>query len=445
MTKRMHTNTQSTAGAVLGVALLAASTLQAELVDWGDPIDYRVTITTSLDIPKSEGATRVRVIHSLPVENIWSKGDKNSAARNISSSPQGGRIKRDRELGGSYVAWEERVPRAGGKFEFSTTYETTSARRWPSEQAVSKARWKSRTVEKVEGAHPEILQQAELLIKEGSPIEAFKKFSAWLKGRIAYDASVPNEGVDDTMANGAGHCGHFAGVMLQFAKTLGVEAKASGGANLRAEDGGTNGPLFSLRPTWSNTHAWVELNLPGVGWVEAEPTGGEDIFQIPERYVKTRGVTQNYRVEILKDGKWQRTEWVAKDEGKGFTSPVGERNVISFSVVGGGDKKMAADTGDAEEVGGAGGMAASSGTATEDEPGGASRPQADAGVAKVREARLTQRTAFHVKHKGFVVGTVTVPAGGAVEVLDQDGERVLVKRGASEAKWVSAISLDAPL
>ncbi len=442
------------AGALLVFGVLNSAL--GEELEWSEEIVYQVTITTSFDIPKENNASKIRVIHALPVENRWSEGEEGSAGRNIKTTPDGGRIKKDRESGGSYIEWEERIPANGGHFKFSTTYETTSAKRWPSEETLKDARWRRKTVERVQGAHHEVVKKAEELIKEDSPVEAFKKFSKWMRQRITYDASVPNNGVDDTMANGAGHCGHQAGVILQFAKLLGIESRPSGGSSLRRPDGGIDGTLFSLRPTWSNTHAWIELNFPGVGWVDAEPVGEDNMFEIPRHYVKTRGITQNYKAELLEGGAWERTVWEPKEEGVGFFSPVGERNVITFRVLDDrsdteekhkeatGESRNTVAEGDnwsgEEGVSGEDGSGDATATTITTTTGGGEGVGAPRSGSAVQDngttGRLMDKTTFQLKRNGFLVGEITVPKGSEVKIIEKLDTWVLVKRGVAEPKWL---------
>ena len=220
---------------------------------------------------------------------------------------------------------------------FTTTYETTSVARGLHPDFSAQAKWKSQRVRFEREMHPEIRDQAKILIKEPNPLEALNKFSAWLDGRITYDASVDNKSVDDTLSNGAGHCGHWAAVLRQFAKAIGIESRPIGGSNLRHPDGATDKHLFQLNPTWSNTHAWVELNIPGVGWVEIEPAGKGNIFTVPANYVQTRGNFQNYDVKIMQGGKWVRPTWktVTENGSNRFVSDIGLRNVIKFEVLSG--------------------------------------------------------------------------------------------------------------
>lgn len=298
---------------------------------------YRVTITTSFDFPANSGIPRVQVSHGLPVERPWSEGDHDSSGRNVEFQPAKGDIENDRKSGASYIVWEERVPSKGGPMVFTTTYETTSVTRDIGSEGEKKAKWKSRRVRAEKDMHPEIVEQAKLLIEESTPLDALRKFSGWLEKRVVYDASVPNTCVDDTMSNGAGHCGHRAAVLRQFAEALGIASRPIGGAHLNHPDGATDGLLFKLNPTWSNTHAWVELEIPGLGWVEIEPVGKDKIFAVPARYVQTRGNFQNYDVRLMRGGKWVKPEWqtVSEDGGNRFVSDVGLRNVITFDVLSG--------------------------------------------------------------------------------------------------------------
>lgn len=312
---------------------------------------YRVTITTSLDFPEDSKISRVQVSHGLPVERPWSVGEHSSSGRSIQFEPGKGEVEHDRKSGASYINWEERVPSKGGPMVFTTTYETTSVTRAISPEAAERAKWKSRRVRAEKDMHPEIVEQAETLIKEPTPLEALKKFSEWLEKRIPYDASVPNTCVDDTMRNGAGHCGHRAAVFRQFTTALGLEARAIGGAHLTQADGGTDGSLFQLNPTWSNTHAWTEVEIPGLGWVEVEPVGKDKMFAVPADYVQTRGNFQNYEVLVMQGGKWVKPGWetVSENGSNRFVSNVGLRNVIKFEVLRGPETESEGN-GEAEQV-----------------------------------------------------------------------------------------------
>jgi len=331
----------------LVTATAFAVTDQSNLV-YSDATVYRISMTTSLDFPKNSEIPRVKISQALPVQRPWSGGEHNSSARNIEFQPTSGNIERDRKTGASFITWEERVPSKGGPMVFTVTYETTSVTRDISSDGKKKAKWKSRRVQTNKDMHPEIIEQAKLLIQEQTPLDALKKFSEWLKERVVYDASVPNNTtVADIMSNGAGHCGHRASVLLQFTEALGIPSRAIGGAHLNHPDGGIDKPLFKLRPTWSNNHAWIELDIPGLGWVEIEPVGKDKMFSVPSRYVQTRGKFQNHEVRIMQGGKWVGHRWEAVNENGSsyFASKIGLRNVITFEVLGDETSKAVAELG----------------------------------------------------------------------------------------------------
>jgi hypothetical protein len=322
--------------AFLCFAATAFGAADENYLAYSDATVYRIKMTTSLDLPRNSGIPRIKVSQALPVKRPWSEGEHDSSARNIEFQPGNADFSYDRKTGASFITWEERVPSKGGPMVFTTTYETTSVAREISPDGEKTAKWKSRRVQTDKGMHPEIVEQAKILIEESTPIEALRKFSEWLEKRVTYDASVPNTSVDDIMSNGAGHCGHRVSVLLQFTAALGIASRPIGGANLTDPAGGLDGDLFKLRPTWSNNHAWVELDIPGLGWVEIEPVGKDKIFSVPARYIQTRGNFQNHEVRIMEGGKWVGHRWeTVSENGKNrFASKVGLRNVITYEVLG---------------------------------------------------------------------------------------------------------------
>jgi transglutaminase-like putative cysteine protease len=90
-----------------------------------------------------------------------------------------------------------------------------------------------------------------------------------------------------TLELGSGSCRDFAVLMIEAARSLGlaarfvsgylyderlVDAQRAGGANAELLVGG------------GSTHAWVQIYLPGAGWVEFDPTnalvGGENLIRV---------------------------------------------------------------------------------------------------------------------------------------------------------------------
>jgi len=321
------------AHAALAAAVEAAG---SNLLTYSDETVYRVTITTSLDIPGNSKISRVQVSQGLPIERPWSEGEHSSSGRNIMFEPGDGKIEHNSKEGATSVNWEERVTGDGGPMSFTTVYETTSVTRELRPETAKKARWRSRRVQSDKKMNSEIVQQAETLIKEPNPLEAFNKFTKWLDSRFVYDATLNNVGVDDTLAKGGGHCGDYARIFLQFASAIGIPSRPIGGSNLNDRDGGAEKPGFEIKPIWSNTHTWVELEIPGLGWVETEPAGLDSPFKIPVKYVQNRGPFQNFKVMVKGPKGWVEPQWTATEDEHGrikFVSDVGLKNVISFEVL----------------------------------------------------------------------------------------------------------------
>lgn len=86
----------------------------------------------------------------------------------------------------------------------------------------------------------------------------------------------------DTLARRAGTCRDFAWLMVEALRRLGIAARFVSGYlySARAEMRGTG-----------STHAWCEAFLPGLGWVEFDPTNGltESPYLIPVAVARTPG------------------------------------------------------------------------------------------------------------------------------------------------------------
>lgn len=80
----------------------------------------------------------------------------------------------------------------------------------------------------------------------------------------------PQQGVQDpleTLRTGMGTCRDFAVLMMEAVRSLGYAARfVSGYLHVPGGDHGRVGG--------GSTHAWVQVYLPGAGWVEFDPTNG---------------------------------------------------------------------------------------------------------------------------------------------------------------------------
>lgn len=70
----------------------------------------------------------------------------------------------------------------------------------------------------------------------------------------------------ETLARGSGTCRDYALLMMEAARALGFAA--------RFVSGYVFDPAADPRLGGGSTHAWVQIYLPGAGWVEFDPTNG---------------------------------------------------------------------------------------------------------------------------------------------------------------------------
>lgn len=83
----------------------------------------------------------------------------------------------------------------------------------------------------------------------------------------------PEPGVQtprQTLGGGSGSCRDLALFMMEAARSLGIAARFVTGYLYDPTLGGSAGGLVG----GGTTHAWMQLYLPGAGWVECDPTNG---------------------------------------------------------------------------------------------------------------------------------------------------------------------------
>ncbi len=116
----------------------------------------------------------------------------------------------------------------------------------------------------------------------GATLDVLMEMTSRIKRQFAY-AAREAEGVQtplETLSLGSGSCRDFAVFMMEAARSLGLAARFVSGylydeSLIGAGEGMVGG---------GTTHAWVQIFLPGAGWVEYDPTnaliGGRNLIRV---------------------------------------------------------------------------------------------------------------------------------------------------------------------
>lgn len=111
------------------------------------------------------------------------------------------------------------------------------------------------------------------------------------KGRLAAGIQPPPE----TLRLGTGSCRDFAVLMIEAVRCLGLAARFVSGYIYVPSRAGRDERLGG-----GNTHAWVQVYVPGVGWLEFDPTNGivgsQDLIRV--------AVVREPRQAIPLSGSW---------------------------------------------------------------------------------------------------------------------------------------------
>jgi transglutaminase-like putative cysteine protease len=116
----------------------------------------------------------------------------------------------------------------------------------------------------------------------GKTFETLVAMTAAIRGQFQYEARY-SEGVQsplETLERGRGSCRDFAVFMMEAARSLGLAARFVSGYLYDEHLIGAAGGLVGT----GATHAWLQVFLPGAGWVEFDPTnalvGGRNLIRV---------------------------------------------------------------------------------------------------------------------------------------------------------------------
>ncbi|PSP45110.1 transglutaminase [Halobacteriales archaeon QH_6_66_25] len=114
-------------------------------------------------------------------------------------------------------------------------------------------------------------QTAELVSGADTPYEAARLIEQWLRTNKEYSLSVerPDGNIADSFLfeMEAGYCTYYATTMATMLRSQGIPARMAVGYNAGEPVGDDRYAVRGL-----NSHAWVEVYFPDVGWVSFDPT-----------------------------------------------------------------------------------------------------------------------------------------------------------------------------
>jgi transglutaminase-like putative cysteine protease len=110
---------------------------------------------------------------------------------------------------------------------------------------------------------------------EGGLVETqrlLERMTFAIKDTLTYAAreAEGTQAPDQTLALGSGSCRDYALLMMEAARSLGFAARFVSGYLYDPAAEGRDGAMTGA----GSTHAWVQIYLPGAGWVEFDPTNG---------------------------------------------------------------------------------------------------------------------------------------------------------------------------
>jgi transglutaminase-like putative cysteine protease len=117
---------------------------------------------------------------------------------------------------------------------------------------------------------------------EGRTLDVLVAMTTGIKEQFKY-AARDAEGVQtplDTLSLGSGSCRDFAVFMMEAVRSLGLAARFVSGYLYDESLIGAAGGMIG----GGATHAWLQVFLPGAGWVEYDPTnalvGGRNLIRV---------------------------------------------------------------------------------------------------------------------------------------------------------------------
>lgn len=264
---------------------------------------HRLRVTHTTRVTVEAGTARLQVWQAKPRARTWPGLAEPFSATDVVFTPKGAEEIATRAEDGVAWKWDVRGPTPGA-IDFVATYDLPSADR-DLDTASLTIRWKDVEADAAEAMKgqpalptptPKLLElHRDLRKKSKDVVGTIEAFAQWIRAHITHRGNVPyrTDDLDAILAGGAGHCGHRATVFLALCQASGLAARKVVGHSLDNATGLLDGHDDP------NRHVWAEVHLPGLGWIEVEPSPTGSPFAIPFTRVANPADLQSCFVEAV--------------------------------------------------------------------------------------------------------------------------------------------------
>jgi hypothetical protein len=278
---------------------------------------YTVRTQTDLTIPaKGASCHQVRVWHAIAAYKPWTKTALPLGASDLRSAPTAKTEAEDDKLSAHFYFEDNRQFAPGTRLRYVSSFKTLSAKRTFNPSSIH-CMWSdcqeyiSKNSQTPLPIDPEVMALAVSLKQNHDPANTIIEFAKWLTKNITYDDTVQTR-TDDlaaTIRTHRGHCGHTAQLFHGLCRAVGLKSRDILGLNLTDP----NGKKTNLPDQWGNTHNWVEVYFPKIGWIEVEPINGDKCYTIPAAFIQNNTSFQNAAVWVAEPNIDKPVSWGFKN------------------------------------------------------------------------------------------------------------------------------------
>ena len=127
---------------------------------------------------------------------------------------------------------------------------------------------------------PKVIELTQEIINQSGAVTAYDKAKAietWLRNNITYNETISPPPLDQDPLEWLlfevreGYCTYYATAMIAMLRTQGIPARMAAGFAQGEWDASTQEFIVRER----DAHTWVEVFIPGYGWIEFEPTAAQ--------------------------------------------------------------------------------------------------------------------------------------------------------------------------